>query len=496
MNNGILRLVHSACILFMILAAFGQLNAEEKSPITIGWAVADITPSKPVPLIGQFHKRISEYVRDPLTATVLALESKNELGHPEQAILISCDQVSIPGGVQNDVRNLVKEKIPDFDCTRLFLNATHTHTAPGPRKIMQYDTSEDTGIMTEMEFGEFMIERIAEAAVQAWKGRTPGGVSWGLGHAVVGHNRRIVYSDGSAEMYGNTNTERFRTVEGPSDHGIEMLFTWDSNSRLTGMVLNVSCPSQVVESAKFVSADYWSEVRKELRKRYSNDIFVLPQCGAAGDQSPRDLPRRRRGEPDMWSEAGLMEIGRRIADAVDDVFPAARDDIKTELPFMHRVKNITLPVRRVTLEEYQEAFTVYSTYKKLQEASGAGIPADYSDELTRTMGFTKAIVDRYSEQRNNPYLNFELHAVRIGEVAFANNPFELYLEYGMQIETRSMAEQTHIIQLSGDAAGYLPTERAIRGGGYSTHIFSTRVGPDGGTVLVEETVNLINSMWD
>ncbi len=481
------------CLLFLTTAP-APSHAQELGSASIGWATADITPSLPAPLRGQFHKRISKYVRDPLSATVLALESKSGGGKPEQVIMVSCDQVSIPSEIQDRVRGRVRETIPDFDGTRLFLNATHTHTAPSPIKTSWYDTSGDPGIMTEPQFAVFIVERIADAVARAWKNRAPGGISWGLGHAVVGHNRRAVYSDGTAVMYGNTDTERFMKMEGPSDHGVEMLFTWDAAGNFTGVVLNVACPSQVVESEYYISADFWAEVRKELRSRYSPDLFILPQCGAAGDQSPRDLPRRRRGEPDMRGEAGLVEIGKRLANAVEYVYPAARNAIKNDIVLKHAVVNINLPVRQVSMEEYQEAYAVYATYEKLQQSSGAG--PDFSTELGRTMGAKKAIVDRYRSQGKEPYLPFELHAVRIGDIAIANNPFELYLDYGLRMKARSVAEQTFVVQLSGDDAGYLPTREAIAGGGYSTYIYSTQVGPDGGDLLVEETVKLINSLWE
>ena len=98
-------------------------------------------------------------------------------------------------------------------------------------------------------------------------------------------------------------------------------------------------------------------------------------------------------------------------------------------------------------------------------------------------------------QRENPYYAMELHVLRLGDVAFANNPFELFLEYGLQIISRGKAEHTFLIQLSGDEAGYVPTARAIRGGGYSSYIYSGKVGPRGGKILVDETVKLINSLW-
>jgi hypothetical protein len=70
----------------------------------------------------------------------------------------------------------------------------------------------------------------------------------------------------------------------------------------------------------------------------------------------------------------------------------------------------------------------------------------------------------------------------------------LYLDYGVRIKAHSEAVLTFVVQLSCQESGYLPTEKAIRGGGYSADKFI--VGPAGGRVLVDETVKLINAMWD
>jgi len=58
---------------------------------------------------------------------------------------------------------------------------------------------------------------------------------------------------------------------------------------LSGLVVNVPCPSQVSEQEYQVSADFWHDTRQELRRRFGEHLFVLPQCAAAGDQSPRPL---------------------------------------------------------------------------------------------------------------------------------------------------------------------------------------------------------------
>jgi hypothetical protein len=54
--------------------------------------------------------------------------------------------------------------------------------------------------------------------------------------------------------------------------------------------------------------------------------------------------------------------------------------------------------------------------------------------------------------------------------------------------------QTFVIQLAGPGS-YLPTEKAVKGGGYSAIVQSTVVGPEGGQILVDRTVTLINEMF-
>jgi hypothetical protein len=88
----------------------------------------------------------------------------------------------------------------------------------------------------------------------------------------------------------------------------------------------------------------------------------------------------------------------------------------------------------------------------------------------------------------------ELHVLRLGDVAIASNPFELFIDYGILIKAQSKAMLTFLVQLSCHHSGYLPTERAEKGGGYSADKYL--VGSEGGYKLVEETVKNINQMWN
>ena len=101
-------------------------------------------------------------------------------------------------------------------------------------------------------------------------------------------------------------------------------------------------------------------------------------------------------------------------------------------------------------------------------------------------------MERYRTQGAAPTFTVEVHVLRIGDIAIATSPFELYHDYGVQIKSRSKALQTFVIELTGGSGGYLPTPRAVAGGGYGAVVQSGRVGPEGGQVLVDRTVELIN----
>jgi hypothetical protein len=51
-----------------------------------------------------------------------------------------------------------------------------------------------------------------------------------------------------------------------------------------------------------------------------------------------------------------------------------------------------------------------------------------------------------------------------------------------------------VSQLAGPGT-YMPTSRAARGSGYSAIVESNLVGPEGGQVLADRTVDLMNSHW-
>mgnify|MGYP001565484194 FL=1 len=189
--------------------------------LLVGTAVADITPMGPVAVSGQFNLRIAKTIETPLAANVIALESRQEGLPGDAAIMVSCDLLYIPSEVLELVRTAVRERLPDLDTRKVFCNGTHTHTAP--ELLLDKYPIPSEGVIQVEQYRSFLAERIADAIVHAWSRRRAGSVTWGLSHAVVAYNRRAVYADGSARMYGKTDVPEFRNLEGYEDHDIDIM---------------------------------------------------------------------------------------------------------------------------------------------------------------------------------------------------------------------------------------------------------------------------------
>lgn len=512
---------------------------EQPGTASVGWASESITPDRPVMMAGQFHARVSEGIMDPVTATAMAVESTGPGGVRDHLVMVSCDLADI----SNELRDAVRARLaaaPGDLPRNIFINATHTHTAPDPR-LTPYGTQacaaeykarlksagcraagEDKfgmwpciglEVMPPADYVEFAADRIARAVAGAWRARRPAGIAYGLGHAVVGRNRRLVYRDGSARMYGKAAVPEFRYVEGYEDHSVHLMMTCDRNGKPTGLVVNIACPSQVSEHIYMISADYWHETREELRRRFGGELFILAQCAPAGDQSPHVLIGRR-AEERMWrlknrdlrQNAPRAEIAQKIAAAVSDIVPVVEKEIDWNPVFRYQSAVLALPRRMITAADVQEALEEARPFREQYRELLAGIEADpgvrrqprWYTEITRAyrrMERGERVKLRYELQETHPELPFEVHAARLGDIAFATNPFELYLDYGVRIRERSQAVQTFLVQKAGASGTYLTSERAVSHKGYGTVPASTDIGPEGGEKLVEWTVNTLDRMW-
>ena len=496
------------------------------SKIKIGWSEISLVPEgKKVNLAGQFYERITDEVESPICATAMAIECGDDA-----AIFCSCDLVSTSHALLTDVREHLKD-VEGLPLEKIMVSAIHTHTSinytkrhdtlPGGVNIQnvlaqimpdaKYETQahyEGDDLLTEDEAYVFVRDRIVQAVKTAWETRAEGAYAQGFGRAAVGMCRRVCYSDGSARMWGNTDTATFTELEGGNDSGIEMLFTFDRNKKLTGVVANVACPAQVLEHRNFMSSDYFGKVKEFLRREYGEDVLLLSLVSPAGDQCPRDLVRWvepetpindpnivrtdvtvRKADPSMFDVSGCARIGRRIANEIFYAYESLTEgDYIGDTLLTHKVIRLDMPLRRVTPAEVDAARRAIEEFS----ASVGDRTVNFKDKAA--MHVHAGVIGRSRAQEFLDVVPIEVHVLRLGAIAFATSPYELFLDYGNKIRARSHASQTFLIQLCCGTRGYLPTEKAEKGSHYSAYVSGGSSGHEGGDLLVRKTVEAINEL--
>lgn len=483
--------------------------------ITIGWAQTSITPSEPLLIEGQMYQRYSRYVHDPITATALALDNGEQ-----KAIFVSCDMTEVPMHSMEAIKAEIEKRGIDFSCVSM--NVTHTHNSTSfYADFMREDNKKvyNPDILPPFEMPEnlldgdrgeaFFVEKIAALVEKAWNNRTEGGISYAHEYAAIAFNRRPQFGDAEnveSIMYGDCSRDDFRCFESGTDTSVELLYTWNKEHRITGVVCNVPCPSQVYELHCFISADYWAPTRNNIREKLGENVFVLPICGAAGDLAPIDLVNISKTNKQALLDWGgqskevfrnfdmtliCQGIADRVSEAVVRGYKIAKNYIDETPVFKHEVLEMELPIRQVSEEDYRKA-----------EAEVAEIHKRFSKENPMTMkDLVKAfepqgVILRHRDQVKSPVFGFKCHILRLGNIAIATNPFELYHEFAMRIKARSKAEQVFIIQLANGCGGYLPTKAAVQGGSYSSKPASTTCGPEAGDELVKQTLKVMDDLWD
>lgn len=481
----------SAAIFFLLLV-FGILTSCFAGDFRVGTSSGDITPPEPTALWGQFHIRFGKTAPRPLTANVAAIESGDS-----RVTLVSLDLLQLPEAFIEAVCQAVTKKDASIPTNSIILAATHTHTSPvltagkGQTSADLPGFPTDGSLMTVEKTVEFLADRISDEIVKAWKNLVPAKMTYGLDRNSIGFGRRVNYADGRGQMYGPTNTPDFRSLEGMDDDDVSTMFFTDQNGKLLAILVNVACPSQVVEGRSEINADYWHFVRQNLRARYGDSLVVLGMCSAAGDLSPRPLVQKQANER-MRRLRGINEkeeLARRIDISVAQTWDAVQKEM-CEPIVKHQCLNLDLPLLKFSEAQLQGIKNQYEHFCRLAENPETAAQAFMGK------AWCKNCLDRYERLQKDPNAAYpvKVHIVRIGETVICTNPFELFTEYGIRMKARSAAAQTFIVQLCGNGT-YLATERGIAAGHYSAIPQSCACSPEAGQLMVDETVKAVQEIF-
>jgi len=405
-------------------------------------------------------------VRDELEANALFLTDGDT-----PVLLVSCDIGSLRTEYVANARTQMAEAsgIPERS---IIITCTHTHSAPSVHK---------TNYLKPVEHGflDDLRGHLVDLAVEATEMARPATIGWGLGEARLGYNRRCCWADGSHSMYNPEGREDFTGLEGPDDPSHLALFACDPDGKPIAVLYNNTAHPTAFYGRDQFSADFPGAVRAHLREEFG-DIPVLFLNGAQGDIC-RQVSVPGQGQR-LTGEQTVLHYGHVAAGETMRLFHET--ELHDDVPLAHAWEDLQLTVQLPDPE-------------RLEWAHGVLARMDAGEDVRGMEGILAwGVVSLQEEHGDAPTDTVAVHALRIGDVALATQPFELYCQFGLDIKRRSPFDITGVCSLADGHGGYCPTMYGIIGGGYSGEpIQWRRFAPETGYLVVDEACRLLYSLW-
>jgi hypothetical protein len=442
----------SRLILLLIFAlAPNLLSAAE---FRAGAAVGDITPTKwPVYLVGSFSERGAVEAWDALSARALVLDD----GETRLAIVI-VDNCLIPRSVFDEAKQRAS-KATGIRPDRMLMAASHTHSAPASLDRVFAKASE--------EYLEVLKSGIAAAIAQANKNLEPAEIGWGqIDVPEHVHNRRWHMKPGGIvpNPFGETtdqvrmNPPRGRGLlerpAGPTDPQVSFVSVRARGGRPIALLANYSLHYVGGVPAGGVSADYFGEFARQIARRIvpAEDERQRPFVGIMSNGTSGDINNInvRVPQPRKKPFEQIRYVANSVADEVFKVYQKTKHRESITLAMAQRA--LTLDIRQSTEKQLARARQFLAEPDESKLPPRAKAYAEFAVQLAE-MPPTEEII---------------LQALRIGDVAIASIPCEVFAEIGLDIKDRSPLSTTFTIELANGWNRYLPTPRQHRLGGYET----------------------------
>lgn len=216
--------------------------------VKIGYGEVDITPDKPVELVGFFRPdNQSRGILHRLILQVMVLKMGSEIN-----CLMTIDSLGFTVELANRIRDRIAEAL-HTKRQNVMVCFSHTHAAPNAATVPGYF--------------EFVCKQALVAVKRAKVNLSPVYVGWGIGESDIGINRRdeLEYLD-----------KRLGILKfiGPKTKDIQL------------MLLRVTAHANVLCSDNYLlSSDYFGVTRELLEQHYGCKIMIIQ--GAAGDIRPK-----------------------------------------------------------------------------------------------------------------------------------------------------------------------------------------------------------------
>ena len=439
---------------FWILFGISTLGfgvCAQGASLRAGAALVEITPTNlPIRTAGNLTLTVVSRIHDSLHSRAIVLDD----GTTRLAIAV-VDSCMI-SREDFDSAKAAASRVTGIPVENMMISSTHTHTAPAAYGCHGNDA--------EPEYRAYIVPRIAESIVQAWRNLQPARVGWGKSDLPqFVHCRRWIMQPGTANSPnpaftgattnlammnpGFNNTNKVRQT-GPVDPAVTVLSVQTLDGKPLALLANYSTHYASAPSQE-ISADYFGEfcrlMAQELKASERNPGFVaLMSNGTSGDANPIDFTKTN------WVATPPV-VARAVAGAAIEALASItyRDEAKLFAATRYLKLGVRLPTPAQVAEarEFLAAKVVNRPTRNWEE--------NYARETTLMADWpaTKEIT---------------LQALAVGDFIIAAVPCETFGSTGLAIKKASPFPLAMAIGLANGYHGYLPPPDQFPLGGYTT----------------------------
>ncbi len=416
-----LNRIKSGILIALLGALLMPLGTAEAMKIGIGRVV--ITPQSPVWLAGYASRtEAGESALHDIWAKALAVE--DETG--AKFVIVTADLIGFYMNVTEPIAQAVEAKhgIPRDN---ILFNASHTHCSPVVDNDGLHITYGLEGIEQERAAAytkhlSGLLEQVIDEAVADLQ---PGSLSWGIGEAFFGKNRRKYTAGGVSNDYNPI---------GPVDNDVPTLVAKDADGKIRGILFGYACHNTVTDLQQF-NGDYAGFAQIEIEKAFPGATALFAQ-GCGGDQNP--LPRRKIELAEKY--------GKELGDAVAAVVNGTMTPVNG--PITGRYKVVPLALTEAPSKEEVE--------KQLE--------SDNKYVVRRA----KKMKRQYEEDGKLPTtLPQAVQVWKFGEdLQLTALSGEVTVDYSLLIKYHYPKEKQFVMGYTNGCPGYIPSLRVLKEGGY------------------------------
>ena len=450
------------------------------STFSVGYAEVNINPKLGIGISGYYISRLVKGFLDDLQASCLALSLNGNT-----VLLINVDHLGLMERECDRYRRDISAAT-GIPFENLFLNCTHSHTAPlTDTDLFAYGEEQDIH-----DYATFLGQRLVDVAQLAINDLKPGKMGYCTGYAPerVAYIRRYRMKDGTTMTCPPIEDPNIDHPIGTLDQRVHVL-RFDQAGGQSIVLVNYGVHCDTI-GGELVSADFPAWLRSTLDKALDG-VKCMFFPGAQGDvgstnvhPSGGDMNDTEISFDNEMKSPGMARfVGRALAGTVLQVYDKVTYVEVDKLTALQKIAKI--PSNMPDPADLPLAHK----YKELHEADRDDLIPFEAMELTTVV----AEALRMCVLEHGPeFFNLALTGIQLGPVALLGIPGEPFTEIGVGIKEAPGWDMILPCGLTNGYMGYFPTKSAFDEGGYEARTSRYKAGV--AEILIEESKQLLGEL--